>query len=133
MTVPVRRFGGTAPVLSSSQEQDLLAVEEPLQISVGDRDLAITMRTPGNDAELAAGFLFTEGFVRQSTDVVDIECSRNHAAVILDTGLEIDLNSTARNFYMTSSCGVCGKTSIEALENAGCAFLPSGVPASRNR
>jgi FdhD protein len=128
LTVPVRRFDSTVHVPSLSEEQDFLAVEEPLQITVRNRDLAITMRTPGNDAELAAGFLFTEGFVRQSSAVVDIKCSRNCAAVTLDTGIEIDLNGTARNFYMTSSCGVCGKTSIEALENAGCTFLPRGIP-----
>ena len=109
-------------------EQDLLAVEEPLQIRVGHRNLAITMRTPGNDAELAAGFLFTEGFVRQVDDITDIHCNRNHAVVTLVEGLNINLEGTERNFYMTSSCGVCGKASIEALENAGCTFLPRDVP-----
>jgi FdhD protein len=124
LTVPVRKFGGAASV----EEQDLLAVEEPLQIRAGTHNLAVTMRTPGNDAELAAGFLFTEGLVRRAGDIEDIKCSRNTAVVTLAEGLNIDLERTERNFYMTSSCGVCGKASIEALENAGCTILPGGVP-----
>lgn len=104
-------------------------MEEPLQIRLGTRDLAITMRTPGNDTELATGFLFTEGFVRQREDIANIECDRNRVVITPGSGLEIDSTGSDRNFYMTSSCGVCGKTSIEALENAGCTFLPRGVPA----
>jgi FdhD protein len=128
LTVPVRRFKSTSLGATFSDEQDLLAVEEPLQISVGDNDLAVTMRTPGNDAELAAGFLLTEGFVRESGDIVDIQCDRNRALVTLDEKIKVDLSGATRNFYMTSSCGVCGKTSIEAIENAGCAFLPRKFP-----
>jgi FdhD protein len=128
LTVPVRRFKSTLLGATFSDEQDLLAVEEPLQISVGDSDLAVTMRTPGNDAELAAGFLLTEGFVRESGDIVDIQCDRNRALVTLDEKIKVDLSGATRNFYMTSSCGVCGKTSIEAIENAGCAFLPRKFP-----
>jgi FdhD protein len=128
LTVPVRRFKSTSLGATFSDEQDLLAVEEPLQISVGDSDLAVTMRTPGNDAELAAGFLLTEGFVRESGDIVDIQCDRNRALVTLDEKIKVDLSGATRNFYMTSSCGVCGKTSIEAIENAGCAFLPRKFP-----
>ena len=128
LSVPVRRYKSTAPVAIFSDEQDLLAVEEPLQISVAESDLAVTMRTPGNDAELAAGFLLTEGFVREAGDIVDIECRRNRALVTLDEKIKVDLNGATRNFYMTSSCGVCGKTSIEAIENAGCAFLPRKFP-----
>jgi FdhD protein len=136
LTVPVRRFDKAAfspgvvsgPVAGLTQEQDLLAVEEPLQIRVGERDLAITMRTPGNDAELAAGFLFTEGFVRRREDIVDIRCERNLALVTTASDLDIDWKGTERNFYMTSSCGVCGRASILALENAGCTVLQRGVP-----
>jgi FdhD protein len=124
LTVPVRKFGSTASV----EEQDHVAVEEPLQIRAGGRNLAVTMRTPGHDAELAAGFLFTEGFVRQASDIAGIKCSRNTAAVVLAEGVDIDLDGTERNFYMTSSCGVCGKASIEALKAAGCTILPRGVP-----
>lgn len=109
-------------------EQDLLTVEEPLQIRAGERSLAITMRTPGHDAELAAGFLFTEGLVRHRRDIAGIQCSRNTAVVTLAKGVAIELDGTERNFYMTSSCGVCGKASIEALETAGAVTLPRGVP-----
>ncbi len=124
LTVPIRKFSRAASV----DEQDLLSVEEPLQIRAGERSLAVTMRTPGNDAELAAGFLFTEGLVRQARDIADIQCSRNTATVTLAEGVSIDLEGTERNFYMTSSCGVCGKASIEALETAGATSLPRGVP-----
>jgi len=131
LTVPVRRFDKTAlspsPVSELTPEQDLLAVEEPLQIRVGKRDLAITMRTPGNDAELAAGFLFTEGFIQQREDIVDIRCEQNLALVTTAPDLDIDLKGTERNFYITSSCGVCGKASILALENAGCTVVPRSI------
>lgn len=125
LTVPIRKFGGLLdPVVA---EQDLLAVEEPLQIRIGDRDLAVTMRTPGNDAELAAGFLFSEGLIRGSHDIRAIECERNMVRVRLEDSIEIDPRAE-RNFYITSSCGVCGKASIEALEAAGCTTLKPGVP-----
>ncbi len=124
LTVPVRKYGGVSP----AEEQDLLAVEEPLQIRVGECNLVVTMRTPGNDDELAAGFLFTEGLIGRGGDIARVECRRNTAEVTLAEGASVDLESTRRNFYMTSSCGVCGKASIEALEAAGCAILPRGVP-----
>lgn len=123
LTVPVRKFGRMAAI----EEQDLLAVEEPLQIRAGARDVAVTMRTPGHDAELAAGFLFTEGLVRRACDIAYIKCSANTADVTLAEGAVIDLDGSERNFYMTSSCGVCGKASIDALENAGCTTLPPGI------
>lgn len=124
LTVPVRKYDSTASV----EEQDLLAVEEPLQIRIGKHNLAITMRTPGHDAELAAGFLLAEGIVQSAGDIGDIKCSRNSAVVSLVDGITIDLDASGRNFYMTSSCGVCGKASIEALEKAGCTSVPRGVP-----
>jgi FdhD protein len=128
LTVPVCRFDNTGLYRDPQEEQDLLAVEEPVQIRVGNRDLSITMRTPGNDAELAAGFLFTEGFVQRATDIAGIECGVNNVTVSLTEGLGINLDGAGRNFYMTSSCGVCGKASIEALQNVGCEILPSGMP-----
>lgn len=123
LTVPVRRL-----VLGAvTEQQDLVAVEEPLQIRVGSRNVAITMRTPGQDAELAAGFLFTEGLVRPG-DIEHVACSRNTAEVTLATGVELDPARIERNFYVSSSCGICGKASIEAIESAGCTILPCDVP-----
>jgi len=106
---------------------DLLAIEEPLEIRLafGDKvqNLAVTMRTPGHDADLAAGFLFTEGIIAGAGDVKSAEhaflpCSENKQNTILVTlneGVVPNLRQAERNFYTTSSCGVCGKASIEAI------------------
>ena len=126
ITVPIRRVAGA----SVAAEQDLLAVEEPLQIRVGERNVAITMRTPGNDEELAAGFLFTEGILQSAGQIGTITTGplRNHVTVSLADGADVDLERLDRHFYLSSSCGVCGKTSIEALETIGCPFLPRDRP-----
>ncbi|HEX5432474.1 MAG TPA: formate dehydrogenase accessory sulfurtransferase FdhD [Bryobacteraceae bacterium] len=126
LTVPVRRFGNAPD--SVSGDQDLLAVEEPLQIRLGERNVAITMRTPGHDPELAAGFLFTEGILRSKPEIEGIECGPNTVTVKLARGTDPDPARLERNFYMTSSCGVCGKASIEMLESAGCTIMPAGIP-----
>jgi FdhD protein len=128
LTVPVRKIGGPAPGGEQEQVQDLVAVEEPLQIRLGRRNVAITMRTPGNDEELAAGFLFTEGIVRQASAIKTITCARNVATVSLVRGVKAELDRSERHFYLTSSCGICGKASIEALETAGCTTLPRDRP-----
>jgi FdhD protein len=107
---------------------DLLAVEEPLEIRVDDSPLTVTMRTPGDDIDLAAGFLFTEGLLRSPADIREIRmCDDNVAAVTLSTELVLAgvggngagtadrLSAGHRNFMMTSACGVCGKDSIEAI------------------
>lgn len=120
LTVPIRRFG----IRASVTEPDLLAVEEPLQIRVGEHNLAVTMRTPGNDAELAAGFLFTEGFVQSSSDIIDIKCSSNTVCITLAEGVHVDPDRSERNFSITSSCGVCGKASMDALKTAGATVIP---------
>jgi FdhD protein len=127
LSVPVERFGSTIS-RPDTERQDFLAVEEPLQIRIGERNISITMRTPGNDAELAAGFLFTEGLIRQAEDIAGIECADNEATITLASGVEVDSERLQRNFYVSSSCGVCGKASIEAIESAGCTTLPRGVP-----
>jgi FdhD protein len=115
---------------------DDVAVEEPLEIRLGYgtpdgramRSISITMRTPGNDRELAAGFLFTEAIVRRPEDIASIETcgppapdSGNHNVIRVDlaNGVEVDLGRLQRHFYTTSSCGVCGKTSLDALRVAG--------------
>lgn len=107
---------------------DLLATEEPLEIQLAyekgpgvqvARSLSVTMRTPGHDAELAAGFLFGEGLVREPGHIQDIGPAEGGPGqsilVRLAAGQKPDLRSLERHFYTTSSCGVCGKTSIEAL------------------
>jgi FdhD protein len=114
---------------------DTLAVEEPLEIrleyGLADerkvQNVSVTMRTPGNDAELALGFLFTEGIIKQQSDTGLIEhcfiaCAENKENVIqvsLKEGIIPNLNNTERNFYTTSSCGVCGKASISAIRTVG--------------
>jgi len=119
-----------------ARRQDAIAVEEPLEIRVmrdglpeadenggTGRSITVTMRTPGNDAELALGFLGGEGVISASRDVVDIgHCgpTGNVIRVTVRADLPLDLARLQRNFYTTSSCGVCGKASIEAVtQNAG--------------
>nr|WP_315035639.1 formate dehydrogenase accessory sulfurtransferase FdhD [uncultured Chryseobacterium sp.] len=110
---------------------DDIAVEEPLEIRVSygpkdyreSKNISVTMRTPGNDDELAAGFLFTEGVVSGYQQIKGVqhpeaECSRNRENVITVDLVEDfipQLMNTERNFYTTSSCGVCGKGSIESI------------------
>jgi FdhD protein len=126
---------GRAPIVryergvSVATADDAIAVEEPLEIRLGrvedgkvrHQPVSITMRTPGDDFELAAGFLFTEGILQSSAQVLEIlHCGKGKGAtntlrVDLVAGVDVDLKRLERNFYTTSSCGVCGKTSIEAL------------------
>jgi FdhD protein len=125
ITVPVETVENAA----ATTRQDLLAVEEPLEIRLGDRNVAITMRTPGNDAELAAGFLFTEGILRAPGQIAKITPGkRNVIHVELASEDGVDLERLERHFYLTSSCGVCGKASIEALETIGCEIPPRERP-----
>lgn len=127
---------------------DQLAVEEPLEIRVvsgpGEkrkgRSISITMRTPGNDFELAAGFLFTEGIIANREMVDDIEfCGpkvlgtdrQNIVRVYISENQTVDLSSLQRNFYMTSSCGVCGKASLDAVEAQRSEPVQSNLQISR--
>jgi len=121
LAVPVRRMVGSA----GESLQDLVAVEEPLEIRIGDRPVSITMRTPGHDLELAAGFLFGEGILRSAGDIEKIEATgENVVRILLQPGADADTERLERNFYMSSSCGVCGKASIEAVHATGCVILP---------
>jgi FdhD protein len=97
---------------------DLLAAEEPLEIRVDGQPLTVTMRTPGDDIDLAAGFLYTEGLLGSLDEVHEIRmCDQNVAAVSVKPGqLPVAARVAAnRNFLTTSACGVCGKDSIEAI------------------
>lgn len=109
----------------SETRSDLLAVEEPLEIRVFGKSLAVTMRTPGHDVELAAGFLVSEGVLRTSDDFTtaryctngdpSAENTYNILDVTLAPGVPLPDPSLERSFYTTSSCGLCGKASIDAV------------------
>ena len=127
------------------RETDLVAAEEPLEIRVGFslpegravRSVSITMRTPGHDEALAAGFLFGESIIQSAGDIIDIApCGpaapdtghHNVVRVELADGVAVDLGRLQRHFYTTSSCGVCGKASLEAVRALGVA--PIGTSAA---
>ena len=128
-----------------TEASDVLAAEEPLEIRVGygptdqrqHRTLSITMRTPGHDFELTAGFLLTEGLIRQREDLQGViycpdvtkeEERENVVRAELSPTATPDLPRLERHFYTSSSCGVCGKTSIEAVHAASCPVLPTDGP-----
>lgn len=109
-----------------NETTDCIVVEEPLEIqleySTGSgrmmKNVAVTMRTPGNDEELAAGFLFTEGVIKNGEAISETKNTKgddNRILIILKENIIPVLNNAARNFYTTSSCGVCGKASIDAI------------------
>jgi FdhD protein len=109
--------------------QDSIAVEEPLEISMAyststgriQKNIAVTMRTPGDDEELAAGFLFTEGIIPGTASIDNIihqSSDENRVLVTLLENIMPDLSNASRNFYTTSSCGICGKASIDAIITA---------------
>ncbi|MEO8062298.1 MAG: formate dehydrogenase accessory sulfurtransferase FdhD [Pseudomonadota bacterium] len=128
---------------------DSIAIEEPLEIRLmrdglpeaddnggTGRSISITMRTPGHDAELAVGFLYGEGLLREARDVVDVGFCGSTGNVIrvrARADLPLDLSRLTRNFYTTSSCGVCGKASIEAVTaNAGPRRIESDLIVSES-
>jgi len=101
-------------------DQDFLAAEEPLEIRVRGRAVSVTMRTPGNDDELAAGFLLSEGIVRSAADILSIEpCGRNEFGNLVNVQLSpmvgVDFEKLTRHVFASSSCGLCGKATIESL------------------
>ena len=116
--------------------EDYVAVEEPLEIQLGSatasgaaaKSISITMRTPGNDVELALGFLYTEAIISDRRQIVGAEHKgpeapgsglTNIVLVELKPDVEVDLGRLQRHFYTTSSCGVCGKASVDALRVTG--------------
>jgi len=134
----VTRFRGG----DRNRRRDTLVVEEPLEIRLAWVDdagarqvepLAITMRTPGDDFELVAGFLHGERVVSAADDLVELTYCRgartqeyNTVEARLRAGVPFDLERMRRNFYATSSCGVCGKASLDAVHQLGCRVLGGG-------
>ena len=125
---------------SANPVEDYVAVEEPLEIRLGystpagrtAKSISITMRTPGNDEELAIGFLYSESIITRSSDVTSVVHSgpaapdtENHNIIRVDlaTHVGVDLDRLQRHFYTTSSCGVCGKSSLDALRVTGAEAL----------
>lgn len=114
----------------SSAVRETVAAEEPLEIRIEfgprhhrvNRAISVTMRTPGYDRELAAGFLYTEGVIRDSDEIEGVtgsdgdDPSRNSVCVKLSPEVEVNTTTLSRNFYTTSSCGICGKASLLALQ-----------------
>jgi len=130
---------------SIQTREDLLAVEEPLEIRLGfgpadhrvQKSILITMRTPGNDFELVAGFLYNENIIQKPDDIQNLQhCkdagrhsnSENIVRVELSPEIKVNLKQMERHFYTTSSCGVCGKASIDAVQVANCPALPTDAP-----
>lgn len=99
--------------------EDALAAEEPLEIRLvhngQQQSITVTMRSPGQDEELAAGFLFTEGIITQYAAIKTIHYTNNIATVTLQPGITPALQPAQRNFLANSSCGVCGKTDLDAI------------------
>lgn len=150
--VPQRGAQGVSPVSilrveanTPAAKEDKVAVEEPLEIQLSftrrgvrvTKSISVTMRTPGNDRELAAGFLLTEGVISDGAAIEGWESpggsgqdpsAGNTLRAVLREGVEVDMRSLERHFYMTSSCGVCGKTSLEALRVTGRIALDPGRP-----
>jgi len=110
---------------------DNLVVEEPVEIRLEGAPLAVIMRTPGHDAELALGFFITEGIVSGPAEVASVESlGEGRWDVHLADGVTVDPERFQRNFYATSSCGVCGKASIDAIRVAG-STPPEGPEVTR--
>jgi FdhD protein len=123
-TTPIKIKKASSHQLFDANDQ--LAIEEPLEIQIIYQDktdriqrtISITMRTPGNDEDLALGFLFTEGIIQNKRQIANTHISpfENKALITINENETLNLQNTERNFYTTSSCGVCGKTSIEAIK-----------------
>ncbi len=124
---PRRAFG---PEGLGPDQDDWLAVEEPLQIRISGENLAVLMRTPGDDIALAAGFLLSEGIVKTRADIEDIGfCARDEQAntleVTLHPSVELGPSVFERRFYSSASCGICGKSSVESIRQATPALVHS--------
>jgi FdhD protein len=123
---PPRRSVEITEVLEWSEGEtrrvtDYLAAEEPLEIRLDGAPLSVTMRTPGHDLELAAGFALTEGIVEEAAQIAavraipDAQTGKSNVVDVQTSGAEYDAERMRRNFFAASSCGVCGKASIDAI------------------
>ena len=147
--LPVRKVNGAGV---HQAELDALAVEEPLEIRLDVesdiearrvvRTVSVTMRTPGDDFDLAAGFLFTEGIVRSAHDIASMRhCGRvtgdasfeNSVCVEIRGGASVDFARLERHLYTSSSCGVCGKTSLDAVLTSAACTIARGAPRVEER
>jgi len=107
------------------RKDDYLAVEEPLEIRIGEHPLSVTMRTPGHDLELAAGFLFTEGLVQRRGQILKLQTASPESALNSGNIVQVELTPDAmpdfdkmrRHFFAASSCGICGKASIDSVRS----------------
>lgn len=109
----------------ATQSADDLAAEAPLEIRVNRRPVSVTLRTPGHDDELAVGFLYTEGLIAQPADAADLQQRDGLIDLRLPPERAIDWQRLTRHVFATSSCGICGRASIEALESL---FPPLTAP-----
>lgn len=133
-TVSISRHEGAA----AEVRDDAIAAEEPLEIRVGGHSVAVVMRTPGHDRELAAGFLVTEGIVRRREEVYDLKYCRDDGGqpeenildVVLAPGAKVDLARLTRHVFTSSSCGVCSKATIAAVQAQ---FPPIAQPVHPRR
>lgn len=134
-TRPGAKTVAMQPVPRRAAEQDLVAVEEPLEIRLGGAPLVVTLRTPGHDAELAAGFLFAEGILQHRDELVAIRPSHDPLAYDPDNLIEIELSAVARSRQAAiaaahrerlsvAACGLCGKATLESIYQR----LPQLVP-----
>jgi FdhD protein len=116
---PVQRVAAGCPIQTRS---DWVAVEAPLEVHIGAKPLTVLMRTPGDDEELVRGFLFNEGIIASLDDIIEIDRSPSTLQDnIINVQLRAGLHGSTleRNFFSSSSCGVCGKNTIAALEVKG--------------
>lgn len=132
-TLPVFRIENSA----SWEVEDAIVVEEPLEIQVHyfskekwlKKSLAITMRTPGDDEALALGFLFSEGIITKKEDIFSVIRLEDNILIIrFVKTVQLEIDKLERHFYSTSSCGVCGKASIDKLEKVACYYPRPNLP-----
>ena len=144
---PLRRTVANVRVIavregSDATRADRLATEEPMEIRVGGPgqepvSVSVTMRTPGNDFELAAGFLFTEGLVRSRDEILEVNycelptAEQQYNVVTVRLSRAFDAEAVRRNFYATSSCGICGKASLDQVQ-VSCTPVGPGPVISRS-